>query len=373
MRSARRASSPARTMWRRDNSAAAKSRRRRRAVRTPFRHRSPTTLNRARCFNPIATLLVSDPATNARLGIANDTAARFLSTVSALGIPLQPDGIPDEQTMDRASFLGRVDVVASEANHVTLRADIAGSRGLGSRGSPRGLLQNLGKSRRHNGGLLAGLTTQRSSVTNDARVTAQFATRSEVGYVELPRGRVFISSATPDGAIATYDASVGGNQDFPAASRTQLLEGGDELAWLSPNGAHRVKVGFLANHGSGRSDVTEEKNGVFFFNSLADLAAGTPASFTGVLSSSLRSSSRSSAAVYVGDAWQPHGGLELDSGVRLEGSRYGDAPARNTAVEDAFGLRTDRYPSELRLSPRLGFTYSADGDREDRAGLRLLD
>ena len=146
---------------------------------------------------------------------------------------------------------------------------------------------------------------------------------------------------------------------------------GDELAWLSPNGAHRVKVGFLANHGTGRSDVSEEKNGVFFFNSLADLAAGTPSSFTRVLSSSLRSSSRSSAALYAGDAWQPRGGLEIDYGLRLETSHYGDAPARNLAVEQAFGLRTDRYPSEVRLSPRLGFTYSAGGDREDTPGLRL--
>ena len=151
----------------------------------------------SRKVNPIATLLVSDSTTNARLGIANDTAARFLNTVAALGIPLQPVGIPDEQTLDRASFLGRIDFVVSDANHLTLRADVAASRGLGSRGSPRGLLQNLGKSMRHNGGLLAAMTTQAGSVTNDARVTAQFATRREVGYVELPRGRVFISSATP--------------------------------------------------------------------------------------------------------------------------------------------------------------------------------
>jgi Carboxypeptidase regulatory-like domain len=322
-------------------------------------------------LNPIATLLVSDPATDARLGIASDTVRRFLNTVSALGLPLYPPGIPTSQTIDRGSFLGRVDYVLNEANHFTFRADASDARAAGSRGSPRGLLQNLGKSTRLNGGLFAGLTTQSGSVMNDVRGTVQWASRDENGYVALPRGRVFISSLTPDGAVSTYDASVGGNQDFPAISRSAIMEGGDELAWLSSDGAHRVKLGALVNHATGRNDVNEEKNGLFFFNSLADLAAGRPASYTRVLSASLRSSSRSGAALYAGDAWQPHAGLEIDYGLRLEGSRYGDAPTENAAVASAFGLRTDRYPSEVHLSPRLGFTYSAGGDKEDNPGLRL--
>jgi hypothetical protein len=321
--------------------------------------------------NPIATLLVSDPRTNARLGIATDTVRRFLQTVGALGLPLTPDGIPKDQTVDRGSFLGRIDYVVDRANHLTLRADVGASRGLGSRGSPRGLLQNLGRSHRSNGGLFAGLTTQAGSITNDVRATLQLSARRETGYVELPRGRVFISSAVASGAVSTYDASIGGNEDFPAHSRTRLIEGGDELAWLSANGAHRVKLGFLVNHGTGRNDVNEQKNGLFFFNSLSDLEANRPASFTRVLSSSLRSSSRSGAALYAGDAWQPRGGLEIDYGLRLEGARYGDEPLENAAVASTFGLHTNRFPTEIHLSPRLGFSYSSGGDRDESDGLRL--
>lgn len=140
----------------------------------------------SRKVNPIATLLVSDALTNARLGIATDTVRRFLETVSALGLPLTPAGIPHEQTLDRASFLGRVDFVVNEANHVTLRADVGGSRGLGSRGSPRALLQSLGQSTRRNGGLFAGLTTQAGSLTNDVRATVQLSSRDENGYVARP-------------------------------------------------------------------------------------------------------------------------------------------------------------------------------------------
>jgi hypothetical protein len=325
----------------------------------------------SRKVNPIATLLVSDPATDIRLGIAPDTVTRFLNTVSTLGIPLNPIDIPNEQTVDRGAFLGRIDWVANETNHVTLRADWSGSRGLGARGSPRGLLQNLGHNTRYNSGILAGLTTQLGSFINDVRATLQLSSRDENGYVALPRGRVFISSTEANGAVSTYDASIGGNQDFPATSSSQLLEGGDEVSWLSRDGAHRVKAGVLLNRGSGRNDVSEEKNGVFLFNSLDDLAAGRPSSYERVLSATSRSSSRTGAALYAGDAWQPHGGLEIDYGLRLEHSSYGDAPAENGAVLSAFGLSTGSYPSETHLSPRVGFTYSAGGDKEDATGWQL--
>lgn len=321
--------------------------------------------------NPIATLLRSDPATDARLGITPDTVERFLSLVTAAGLPLYPTGVPEDQTLNRGSALGRLDYVINEANHLTIRADWNGTSNAGTRGNPRGLLQSLGTGASHGGGLLAGLTTQFGTLTNDVRLTVQTDYRRANGYVALPRGRVFISSATSDGAVSTLEVGVGGNQDFPSINRSLLFEGGDEAAWLSPSAKHRIKIGFLVNHATGQSDVMEEKNGVYLFNSLADFAANQPASFTRVLDASLRKSSRSGGAFYVGDAWQPTAGLEFDYGARLEGSRYGNSPARNPAVESAFGIRTDRFPSEVRVSPRFGFTYAASGDKEDEGGLTL--
>src|ERR1700674_5302124 len=94
-----------------------------------------------------------------------------------------------------------------------------------------------------------------------------------------------------------------------------------------------------------------------------------PGLFTRVLDASLRKSSRTGGAFYIGDAWQPAPGLEFDYRARFEGSSYGDAPARNPAVEATFGIRTDQFPSQKRLSPRFGFTYASGGDKEDEGGL----
>jgi hypothetical protein len=55
--------------------------------------------------------------------------------------------------------------------------------------------------------------------------------------------------------------------------------------------------------------------------------------------------------------------------VRAERSSYSGAPAANAAVRERFGLNTGRFPSEVRLSPRVGFSYTFFPDTA-RAGAR---
>jgi Carboxypeptidase regulatory-like domain len=312
--------------------------------------------------NPLATLLSSDPTTDERLGVSPAAVQQFTAAVQQFGLPLYPAGVPVDQTQDKGSAIARVDYLVDPSNHLTVRADYHGLSQEGTRANPRGLLTYLGKGGAQGGGLLAGLTTEAGPVTNDARLTGQYEWRRQVGYGFLPRGRVFITSTMSDGSVSTFDVSAGGNQDFPWSASTGLLEGGDEVAWLSPGGGHRLKVGALFDYGTARTDSTEQKDGVFIYNTLADFQNNAPASFTRVLGAGPRNSSRDGEAFYAGDAWQPRRGLEIDYGARVEGSQYGDAPALNPAIQSVFGLRTDRYPSEWQISPRLGFTYSSAGD-----------
>lgn len=329
------------------------------------------SIEASRRTNPLAYLLSADPVTVQRIGIAPDSLQRLLQVTSAYGLPVVTRLAPRDQTRDRASFLGRVDYVVDRANHLSVRADWNGGNDDGTRANTRGLPTNVGEGGGMGGGMLAALTTQAGALTNDVRLTEQLESHRASGFFTLPRARVQISSPTADGSISTVETSVGGNDEFPWSTQSQLLEAGDEVAWLSPNGAHRVKLGVLVNHGTARTDSTEEKTGVFIFHSLAEYAANAPVSFERVLAASPRNSSRDGAAFYAGDAWQPRAGLELDVGARVEGSRYGDVPAANPAVATAFGVRTDRFPSELHVSPRFGFTYSAGGDEAGASGLEL--
>jgi hypothetical protein len=107
--------------------------------------------------------------------------------------------------------------------------------------------------------------------------------------------------------------------------------------------------------------MTTNRFGTYTFNSLEDLEVREAASFTRTLSPNVREGSQLNAAFYLGDVWTPVRGLQLTYGLRGEGGRFGDAPAYNPAVEQAFGYRTDFVPSELRLSPRVGFTWAIGG------------
>src|SRR5256885_998196 len=70
------------------------------------------------------------------------------------------------------------------------------------------------------------------------------------------------------------------------------------------------------------------------------------------------------SALYAGDTWRVGGSLRLTYGARLEAARFSGAPLHNRAVDSLFGVRTDRIPSEVHVSPRLGFTW-ASGDGSD--------
>ncbi len=50
--------------------------------------------------------------------------------------------------------------------------------------------------------------------------------------------------------------------------------------------------------------------------------------------------------------------VQMVYGLRFEGSQFPQTPEYNQEVETLFNRRTDKAPSELHVSPRVGFTYS---------------
>ncbi|MEO8878843.1 MAG: hypothetical protein ABI446_00435 [Gemmatimonadaceae bacterium] len=132
----------------------------------------------------------------------------------------------------------------------------------------------------------------------------------------------------------------------------------DELSWLPGDASHRIKLGGLLNASRFDQDVTNNREGVFTFNSLEDLENNQPAFFSRTLAPTERTGSAVNPALYLGDTWRKSGALQVSYGVRLEGSVYGGAPAENMQVDSAFGLRTNDFPSEIHLSPRVGFTWT---------------
>lgn len=307
----------------------------------------------------LASLLSANNATLRRLGVASDSVARFLALVNGQGVPALVDGIGDDRNTNNGSALARMDYIINDSHSLMFRADWRLNTQDPTRVSATSLPMGGGTSRDQGGGIMVSLTSHfGSSVINEMRVYGAIDDRSSDPFLVLPAARVQISSQTADSALGITTLGFGGSSSLPQAANTKNLEVSDELSWLPGDASHRIKLGGLLDAQRYDQDVTSNREGTFTYNSLSDLQNEQPAMFTRTLAPSERSGTAITPALYLGDTWRKSSALQVTYGVRFEASSYGGAPAENVLVDTAFGLRTDHFPSEVHLSPRVGFTWT---------------
>ncbi len=302
----------------------------------------------------LMSLLSADSVTLQRLGTDPALVDRFLVAMNSQGIPATLPGIPRDALVDHASTLVRADYRLTDSHTLMARGDFRWSAQEATRIGPLAVPNNGGEGDNTGGGGMLTLTSQLGSFINELRAYQSVDNRDTDPYISIPDGRV-VTRDTITGGITTLQ--FGGNPSLPQATRTMLREISDEISWISPDGAHRVKLGGLLNQERSNVGLIPNRYGTFTFNSLEDFENNNPAQFTRTLSAGDRKSASQNAALYLGDAWRKSSRLQLTYGVRLEASRYPEAATYNPAVESVFGRRTDRFPSEVHVSPRIGFTW----------------
>jgi hypothetical protein len=165
-----------------------------------------------------------------------------------------------------------------------------------------------------------------------------------------------VISSLDDGTFAPSVLGFGGRQ-FAQKQQHSLLEGADDLVRETESGAHRIQAGFLVQEQRASAPVVGNGYGTFSFNSLGDLETGRPASYTRVPSELTGTAERYYAGIYLGDGWRVSHSLGLTYGLRLDGSRYGQRMAVTPALASVATGDRGQVPSELLLTPRLGFRY----------------
>jgi hypothetical protein len=316
--------------------------------------------------DPLQSLLVGDPLALQRIGTNPDSVDRFLSILNRYGLQPTSPLIPEERLTGNASALTRLDYSLGEGHSLMLRGDWRGSTQDASRVSPLAVPHNGGVGKTSGGGGMLTLTSHWSGLINELRAYSSVDRRDADPYLSVPSGRVVVASTLPDGTNGVSTLQFGVNSGLPQGSRSRVTEASDEISFVSNAGGHRVKLGGLINEE--RSSVGSFANalGTYTFNSLADFEAGTAASFTRTLSSNKREARIVNSALYLGDSWRKTPRLQFIYGARFEGSSYPDAPAFNPAIDSLFSHRTDVFPSEFHVSPRVGITYSFGGQSERR-------
>ena len=288
-------------------------------------------------------------------------------------------GIPARRTTDGDQLFARLDAVLTQGETLTLRLDARRTSADATRISALGLPSAGGTQSQTGGGVFASLTSQLSATggpfagafINEVRGYRSFGTQATDAYLDAPAGRVQIlsdlpaaagtaaaSGAAPGTALGATVLQFGGNASLPQASTTTAFEGTEELSFIPAGRPHRVKLGALLNVSHLDQTTATNRFGTYTFASLADYLADRPSQFTRTLTPSERLGGSVNAALYAGDTWRAAPGLQLTYGLRLEHSAYTHAPAANSRLDSAFGVRTGRFPTETHLSPRVGFTWA---------------
>lgn len=322
--------------------------------------------NVARRMQNAATLADASPTGLIAAGVAPDSVARLLNVLGAQQLPTSAGGLPSEQTQDVAQGLFNMDVMpsASGAGHsftVGLAADVRRTRPI-DRGSL--VLATPGH---------ADATTfwgANASVVHTNYFWFGVLTKTTLGfggqgttsspYERLPEGIVSVASALPDGGgngSSVQSLSFGGNE-LTTATANRTLQITNQLSWFSLDNAHTIRLTSSVSHDTFRSDVGQDLLGTYRYNSLADLAANSPASFTRTLTSTTQSGGQVVGALSLGDYWRPTPDVQVQYGVRADGNRFSALPTVNPEVQSTFGVPNDRLPSDAYVSPRMGVQWA---------------
>lgn len=326
-----------------------------------------TAVQAMRSTSDAASLLRANDELLRVAGVAPDSVTQLLSALDRIGAPANFGGTPTRST-DQLTLLGRVDHTPygkPATWGVTAYADLKreAAVGLSTSATP-----STGSSRTSG---VATLLANYSSIfreyfLNETKSAFTYRWDGASPYARMPAGRVWVLSELDDSSSALTGLSFGGN-GVPARDQSDWTwQTISAVQWYNRNSRHRVHL-----HGESRVDGYSRVSvsndfGQFTYNSLDDLRANRPASFTRTLDAPGASGTQWSGVLAASDTWRRSSTFQVLYGARIEGNRFFTKVGFNPSVFEAFNARTDHIPQGWHVSPRLGFTWIYGGLKEAR-------
>ncbi|MEO5814024.1 MAG: carboxypeptidase-like regulatory domain-containing protein [Gemmatimonadaceae bacterium] len=328
-------------------------------------------LDVARTTSDPATLVNADADALLRAGVAPDSVARLIAVANPLGLSLTSAGVPSHRQNDAVSWLARFDDTRDtlSTRALTTYAGITrdGALGFGPTSAPSTSGQR--RERTVGGQLTLGTYVgEGRRILTETRLAASAVNTKVTPYKSLPGANIVVRSSTLDANTDVTGLTLGGGSYLATDDSRWTAEGANETVWTAGGRRHRFKGLIWARADGLRQEGIPNQLGTFQFNSIADFAAGHPASFSRTLSQPERSGSVWNSAAAVAHQWAPTRFFSMLYGARFEADGFFDAPPRNPALEQALGVTTGAAPSRMHVSPRLGFSYTYNRDKENGSG-----
>jgi len=317
------------------------------------------------------TLINADAEALLRAGVSPDSVARLIALAAPLGLGLSGAGIPENRLHTSLAWLGRLDDTRDTLQTRALTSYVGytrdGALGFGPLAAPSSAGERTEKT------LGAQLTLGQfvgpgSRILTETRLAASAVHTQTNPYSDKPAATVLVRSSTPDAASDITSLTLGGGTSFVSDESRWTLEGANETVWNAGGRRHRFKGLLWARADGTHDDGITNALGSFTFNSLADLAAGKPASFSRTLAQPARDGAVWNTAFALAHQYQPSAFFRLLYGARVEADGFMDKPAANPALEQALGVTTGVAPNRLHVSPRLGFSYTYNRDKDNGSG-----
>ncbi len=312
--------------------------------------------------NDLYSLLNTSPLGLQSAGISADSVARLIDLLDAAQVPTLVNGAaPSNRLSDNGSLFGSLDFTPPGSS--TGQTFNVVFNGFWSRQTPSGPLTSefpahSGDRTNWNTGVTGTHTAYVKSLLSETSIGFNGNRQYGSPYTNIPNASVLVNSTFPDGTSSVGQVSFGGNPFIGTSGRNLGVNAGNQLSWFSKNNKHRIKFTSEIRQDAYERDQTTNALGTFYFNSLADVAANRPASYTRALSPRVQSASQTIGGLSLGDSWKRSANLQIQYGMRLDANRFSTSPLLNPDVESTFGRRNDETPNRVYASPRVGFSWT---------------
>ncbi len=312
--------------------------------------------------NDLHTLLNTNPIGLQASGIAADSVTRLLNIAQQLSVPHVIGRLPNDRLSDQGSMIGSFDLAPSSS-----RAGSAYNLTVSGSWNKMSPVSNLTTELpAHSGDRTswnAGAQVRHSTyfgigILSETTVGLSGSDAASTPYLLMPSGSVRVNSTFADGTNGVKSLQFGGNAALATSMTNQNVAFTNLMSWFSENNKHRLKLSTELRRESYGLDQSGNRLGTYYFNSLADLQAGSAALFSRQLQPRLRDGGAVTGAIALGDSYRRSNTFQIQYGVRVDGSAFGETPSRNTQLEQLFGVRNDLVPNRVYVSPRIGFSWS---------------
>jgi hypothetical protein len=303
-------------------------------------------------------------------GVAVDSVNRLLSILQAGGVPGLSNGLYPQRLSDNGSVFGSVDVSPPNATSgASLGFTFNGnwSKQAPAFGTATQLPSSTGDRTNWSGGLQTRHSAYIKMLLTETTVGLNLSRNEGTPYLDLPGGRVRVTSNFNGGASGVQNLVFGGNQNLSSRSRSNLATFSNTLSWFDNGNKHRVKLSTELQYNNSWQNPASNLLGTFAFNSLSDLENGVPSEFSRTLSVRDRTTESVTGSLSIGDSYRRTLDFQLQYGLRFDATKPLMSPDYNPAVEAAFGKRNDRIPAPIAFSPRIGFSWTLGDANEIQA------